>query len=231
MIVLSNGTRFDDKRGASVREAVSAQGDLLEHSCRAGRCGNCKTRVTHGETGELRDLVGRMPHEHGCVLTCANAALSDARLDIAPNVIRGDLRMPPKSPIRFLAGQHLDIASAAASPEKVGLRYISVMSRGDHERTGPRGQVQGMLIHEIAHGQVPAQIGYASMAHNCMEAHRKRAEPWKAILVVNRGDEPMTGGPLHRVADYARDEEVFCFAYGDCFNDIDQYEESQRRNA
>ena len=58
------------------------------------------------------------------------------------------------------------------------------------------------------------------MAHNKMEVHHKRAEPWKVTL-VDTGDESMTGGRLRRVADYVRNEEAFCFTYGDGVSDID----------
>ena len=58
------------------------------------------------------------------------------------------------------------------------------------------------------------------MAQNRMEVHHKRAEPWKVTL-VDTGDTSMTGGRLRRVADYVRDEEAFCFTYGDGVSDID----------
>ena len=58
------------------------------------------------------------------------------------------------------------------------------------------------------------------MAHNAMEVHHKRTEPWKVTL-VDTGDESMTGGRLRRVANYVRDEEAFCFTYGDGVSDID----------
>ena len=58
------------------------------------------------------------------------------------------------------------------------------------------------------------------MAHNRMEVHHKRAEPWKVTL-VDTGDTSMTGGRLRRVADYVRDEEAFCFTYGDGVSDLD----------
>ena len=58
------------------------------------------------------------------------------------------------------------------------------------------------------------------MAHNKMEVHHKRAEPWKVTL-VDTGDESMTGGRLRRVAKYVENEEAFCFTYGDGVSDID----------
>ena len=58
------------------------------------------------------------------------------------------------------------------------------------------------------------------MRNNQMEVHRKRAEPWN-ITLVDTGDESMTGGRLRRVADYVRNEDAFCFTYGDGVSDID----------
>jgi glucose-1-phosphate cytidylyltransferase len=53
-----------------------------------------------------------------------------------------------------------------------------------------------------------------------MEVHQKRSEPWN-ITLVDTGDESMTGGRLLRVAEYIRNEEAFCFTYGDGVSDID----------
>ena len=58
------------------------------------------------------------------------------------------------------------------------------------------------------------------MNNNTMEVHNKRAEPWKVTL-VDTGDYSMTGGRLRRIADYIKDENEFCFTYGDGVGDID----------
>jgi glucose-1-phosphate cytidylyltransferase len=55
---------------------------------------------------------------------------------------------------------------------------------------------------------------------NTMHVHEKRAEPWKVTL-VDTGEDSMTGGRLGRVAEYVKDEEAFCFTYGDGVGDID----------
>jgi glucose-1-phosphate cytidylyltransferase len=55
---------------------------------------------------------------------------------------------------------------------------------------------------------------------NTMRVHEKRAEPWKVTL-VDTGEDTMTGGRLGRVADYVKDDEDFCFTYGDGVGDID----------
>jgi glucose-1-phosphate cytidylyltransferase len=57
------------------------------------------------------------------------------------------------------------------------------------------------------------------MANNQMEVHQKKAEPWKVTL-VDTGEDTMTGGRLKRVADYIKDEDAFCFTYGDGVSDV-----------
>lgn len=56
--------------------------------------------------------------------------------------------------------------------------------------------------------------------HNQMEVHQRKAEPWR-ITLVDTGDNTMTGGRLKRVAEYIKDEEAFCFTYGDGVGDVD----------
>jgi len=59
-----------------------------------------------------------------------------------------------------------------------------------------------------------------SMQDNQMKVHKERAEPW-TVTLVDTGDESMTGGRLGRVGDYVKDDEAFCFTYGDGVGDID----------
>lgn len=57
------------------------------------------------------------------------------------------------------------------------------------------------------------------MKNNKMQVHHKRAEPW-TVTLVDTGDSSMTGGRLRRVAEYIKNEEAFCFTYGDGVGDI-----------
>lgn len=57
------------------------------------------------------------------------------------------------------------------------------------------------------------------MEQNKMEVHQRYAEPWRVTL-VDTGEETMTGGRLKRVADYVKDDEAFCFTYGDGVSDV-----------
>jgi glucose-1-phosphate cytidylyltransferase len=58
------------------------------------------------------------------------------------------------------------------------------------------------------------------MAKNEMKVHRRAAEPWRVTL-VDTGENTMTGGRLKRVADYLKNEDCFCFTYGDGLSDVD----------
>ena len=57
------------------------------------------------------------------------------------------------------------------------------------------------------------------MHNNQMEIHRKRTEPWRVTL-VDTGENTLTGGRLRRVTQYLKDEENFCFTYGDGVSDV-----------
>ncbi len=58
------------------------------------------------------------------------------------------------------------------------------------------------------------------MVHNRMEVHEQKAEPWRVTL-VDTGEDTMTGGRLRRVKEYLKDEQAFCFTYGDGVADVD----------
>jgi glucose-1-phosphate cytidylyltransferase len=53
-----------------------------------------------------------------------------------------------------------------------------------------------------------------------MEVHERKSEPWRVTL-VDTGEDTLTGGRLRRVGAYLRDEDAFCFTYGDGVADVD----------
>ncbi len=57
------------------------------------------------------------------------------------------------------------------------------------------------------------------MRDNSMQVLQQSAEPWRVTL-IDTGEETMTGGRLRRVAPYVKDEEAFCFTYGDGVSDV-----------
>jgi glucose-1-phosphate cytidylyltransferase len=58
------------------------------------------------------------------------------------------------------------------------------------------------------------------MSNNQMKVHKKDAEDWK-ITLIDTGEETQTGGRLKRLKNYLKNEQNFCFTYGDGVSDID----------
>lgn len=58
-----------------------------------------------------------------------------------------------------------------------------------------------------------------NMKNNSMKVHHNNAEPW-TVTLIDTGEVSMTGGRLKRVYDYIKDEESFCFTYGDGVSDV-----------
>lgn len=58
------------------------------------------------------------------------------------------------------------------------------------------------------------------MKSNQMQVHQNHAEPW-TVTLIDTGENTLTGGRLMRVKEYVKDEEAFCFTYGDGVGDID----------
>ncbi len=57
------------------------------------------------------------------------------------------------------------------------------------------------------------------MKDNTMEVHQNNAEPWRVTL-VDTGKETLTGGRLKRVSKHIKDEDAFCFTYGDGVSNV-----------
>ena len=57
------------------------------------------------------------------------------------------------------------------------------------------------------------------MSNNEMKVHQNNSEPW-VVTLIDTGDETMTGGRLKRVGKYLKNDESFCFTYGDGLTDV-----------
>jgi CDP-4-dehydro-6-deoxyglucose reductase len=169
-------------RGQAVLEAALAAGLNLPHSCKSGHCSSCRARLIAGEIHYPGvQPPGITPEEvrAGYVLLCQARARSDlavearlianvadveiktlpsriARLTpLAPDVLQVMLRLPAVEPLRFHAGQYLDVLLEAgkrrsfsiASPphdsELLELHVRRVAGGGFTERLfgggGPKG--------------------------------------------------------------------------------------------
>ncbi|MDZ4261840.1 MAG: FAD-binding oxidoreductase [Pseudomonadota bacterium] len=135
VVTLSNHKQFAATAETSLLDAAKAQGLVLEHSCRTGRCGACKTLVLKGETQILNpeESLDESEIDAGFILTCCRTAVNDIELGIedlgllasiktqtlpckidqlnllAPDVIQIFLRLPPSSQFNYLPGQYIDV--------------------------------------------------------------------------------------------------------------------------
>tara|TARA_A100001011_G_scaffold400590_1_gene516597 strand:+ start:93 stop:869 length:777 start_codon:yes stop_codon:yes gene_type:complete len=74
-----------------------------------------------------------------------------------------------------------------------------------------------------------------TMINNDMKVHQNNAEPW-TVTLVDTGEDTMTGGRLKRIKNLIKDEELFCFTYGDGLGDINisnliKFHKSHRKKA
>ena len=154
-ITLNNGRTFVGELSSSILDSARAQGTTLEYSCRTGRCGICRAPLLSGQTTLLRSEDEGLSADElalGMILTCCRAPVSDITLDIepldrlagmdiktmpsrivsidrlAPEIVKVVLKTPVASPMRFVAGQYIDVIvsgvrrsySLATRRERVG---------------------------------------------------------------------------------------------------------------
>jgi CDP-4-dehydro-6-deoxyglucose reductase, E3 len=129
------GRTFEQAEGQSILDAALAQGIGLPYSCRTGRCSSCKVRLVSGRTAALTHELGLTAQEktEGWILSCAQTAQTHLQIDaedltgvtlpvvktlpcriidvqlLAADVMQVRLRLPPSSPLNWLAGQYIDI--------------------------------------------------------------------------------------------------------------------------
>ena len=92
-VTLASGRTFAALPGLSLVDAAAANGLVLEHGCRTGRCGACKATVTAGTTARLQDEPSLTADERaaGTILTCCHGVgEGDLALDAE------DLGLPPE---------------------------------------------------------------------------------------------------------------------------------------
>lgn len=182
LVTLRNDRTFAADPATSILDAARGHGIILEYSCRTGRCGICKASVTRGETRVLRseaESLSAADAAQGMILTCCRAAAGDVTLDIepldrlagieiktmpsrivsiersAPDIIKVVLKTPPASPMRFLAGQYIDVIaegvrrsySLANAPRADGLLELIV-------KRYPGGVLSGYWFERAAPGDL-----------------------------------------------------------------------------
>ena len=169
--------------GQAVLEAALRAGLNLPHSCKSGHCGSCRARILSGAVHypNGRPLgISAAEEARGFVLLCQARADADlvvsarvianvadveiktlpCRIErlklLAPDVMQVMLRLPAVEPLRFQAGQYLDvllderrrsfsIASPPHDSELIELHVRRVPGGGFTERLFGAGQDGGPL--------------------------------------------------------------------------------------
>lgn len=168
-VKLSNSKMFECLSEQTILEAARLQGLALEHSCRTGRCGVCKTRVLHGSTKSLQheESLTQEDLSANFILTCCRTALTDVALDIedlgdlakfqtktlpcridslrklSTDVIEVALRTPPGNKLEYLPGQYVDMIG------KDGVRRSYSIANAPRED----GKIT-LQVRKVANGQM-----------------------------------------------------------------------------
>lgn len=246
-ITLVNDRTIASPAGRSILDAARDQGVFLEHSCRTGRCGVCKAPLLAGETALLRPEDESLTPDdiaQGLILTCCRTATTDIRLGIepldrlvgleartmparvvsierlAPEIVRVVLRTPPASPMRFLAGQYLDVMaggvrrsySIANAPRADGLLELLI-------KRYPGGQLSSYWFERAQPGDLLRLEGPFGTFFLRDEAPRDMVflatgtgiAPVKAILEELAADPDRAGKHRLRVFWGNREAENFCW--------------------
>lgn len=134
-INLKNNISFTATSDVSILDSSLISGHTLEHSCKNGNCGVCKTKLLSGDTVKLQSETYLSDAEisAGYILTCCRGALSDISLsaedlgnllnlknkispcrissivNLTKDIINVTLRTPPSFTLEYSAGQYLDL--------------------------------------------------------------------------------------------------------------------------
>lgn len=246
-VTLSTGRAFTADPAVSILDAARQAGVALEYSCRTGRCGICKAPVVSGETAILKPEAESLSPEEaaqGLILTCCRAAAGDVVLDVEPldrlagletktmparlvsidrlaaDIVKVMLKTPPTSPMRFLAGQYVDVIaegvrrsySLANAPRADGLlelivkRYTGgVMSAFWFERAKPGDliRIEGPFGTFFLREEGPANIVFLATGTGIA--------PVKALLEELAADPARAA--QHRLSVFwgNREAESFCW--------------------
>lgn len=247
IVTLNTGRNFPADSAISILDAARAAGTTLEYSCRTGRCGICKALVIRGETLPIRPEDESLSFDEaarGMILTCCRAAAGDVELDIepldrlagfeirtmparivsidrlAPDIVKITLRTPPASPLRFLAGQYVDVLadgvrrsySLANAPRADGiLELIIKRYRDGHlsqywfERAKPNDliRIEGPFGTFFLRGEQPVNIVFLATGTGIA--------PVKALLEELAADP--ASAARHRLSVFwgNREAESFCW--------------------
>ena len=180
LISLPSGKTFSTDGTLSLVDAAEKEGIALPYSCRNGRCGTCKCKVT-GSSNIIFDELSLSDAEkkNGWKLACARSAtgnilleiedLGDIKLPIpkifpakidainflSQDVLKVTLRLPPGSKFEFIEGQYIDLIGPNGISRSYSLaRHCDGMMLELHVRRVIHGQMSDYLFDKAKVGDL-----------------------------------------------------------------------------
>lgn len=166
-ISLSKGQQFVCELGETLLEAAARAGMALPYNCRNGRCSTCKCRVTDGASVAHVEESGLTERDKadGWILGCVRSAVTDMQIEaedlgalglaaprtipcrvqalaqLAPDVLKVVLRLPPTAGFAFRPGQYIDMIGQDGVRRSYSLASAGAKLLELHIRRVPGGRM------------------------------------------------------------------------------------------
>ncbi len=146
--LVNTGHEFFIEGNSTILESATKAGFSIPYGCNDGSCGMCKARIVDGHIKKIRKYSYYIPEEEqvaGYVLTCANTAVSDLKIEVDETIGAQDLPQQtvevsfksykplsdttglltvmshPSSRFRYLAGQWAELDLGEGLARKIPL--------------------------------------------------------------------------------------------------------------
>ncbi len=176
-----SGVAFDALENKSILESALNLDIHLEHSCKDGSCGKCKALLLKGKVEQGVNFIGLSEKDTkaGYILTCCAQPCSDIELQatyypelngikssIQPckidslefpvnNVAILQLKLPPNSQFRYIAGQYIDlIINGSRRSYSIANAHDASNSIELHIKRVAGGFFSGVIFEKLKTGKV-----------------------------------------------------------------------------
>lgn len=208
-----SGKEVEALAGDTVLSALERAGYALANNCRAGACGECKTKVLEGEFDQgmvLTMALSNAERDDGYGLMCMASPLSDVlEIEFGTDDAKPTL-FPPRADVPFVVVDKIartpSIVELAIRPIGDALRYWP----GQYLQLG--GRVKGLAPRCYSIANAPRPDGEIRLLVTLVEGGATSS--W-LHGEVNIGDQVLVDGPYGTfVGDPSVDTPVVCLASG-----------------
>lgn len=238
MTLLPDGRILNIEPGETLLGALRRQNEPISYSCEDGRCGLCRCGLKFPDRISSENSLGHEPADTSTVLACQTVPNSDCLIELPdssevlvlpPQFLRADvsaiepladrvlrLRLRPHKPLRFVPGQHFEVAlssniarmySAASLPEDSELMFhIQIHSYGRASEHLTRSLKPGDLVRLRG----PYGTAYLRPNHSAPTLFVSSATGLGPMLVQLRAlADAGTSHPVYVYAGFAMSEDAY----------------------